>query len=103
MRKQKSINGFGDTTFAQQHDEALFYDGGRHVSLGLLQTDNSINKINTFTRSLTVCHEEKMNAETKSAPSREAGENHIQTFACMRVADGAMNAAGTHRNNRPHS
>lgn len=62
-----------------------------------------INKINTFTRSLTVCHEKKMNTETKSAPNREAGENHIQTFACMRVADGAMNAAGTHRNNRPHS
>lgn len=101
MRKQKTITGFSDMTFAQLRDETLFYDGGWCVSL----TDSSINKINTFTRcvkAMTVCHEKEMNVEIKSAPSREAGENQIQTFACMRVADSVMSTAESHRNNRPH-
>lgn len=32
-RKQKTITGFSDMTFAQLRDETLFYDGGWGVSL----------------------------------------------------------------------
>lgn len=71
MRKQKFITGFSDMTFAQQPNAVFFlYDCGMHMSLGLLRTDNSINKINSFTRSLTVCHEKKNECGKKSAPSR---------------------------------
>lgn len=90
-------------TFAQQHDEMLFYDCGLHVSLGLLRTDNSINKINTFTWSLTVCREKKNECGNKERPQQGGRRKNILKRACMRVVDSAMNAAGTHRNNRPHS
>lgn len=70
MRKQKFITGFSDMTFAQQPNAVFFlYDCGMHVSLGLLRTDNSINKINSFTRSLTVYHEKKMNVEKRAPPA----------------------------------
>lgn len=66
---RESIIGFSDMTFSQQYNETLFYHGSRHVSLGLLQTDNSVKKINTFTPSLTVCHGKKMNAEKRAPPA----------------------------------